>query len=215
MSEQQENQPLLFMDLYYIGKLFNKNVQKRDGTVSKSYKYMFKRNMDTDQYSINFWGFDTTKGVDTLVEGDMTRIGYVEIPNRQGDKPLKGARFFGKSEAKEPTPKPAPQKQDFNNKNASAIVNTPAEVIPEQWILMPEFAQFVDDAARNGDGFISAFGEKYSAEFVDWIRNPDEINMAKTYYDMFTNQGKSAEYMDWFFKGLFDYIINRIKENKQ
>jgi len=88
----------------------------------------------------------------------------------------------------------------------------PENVIPEQWILLPEFTQFVDECVRAGSGFTDSFGTTYSKSFADWVKNPQEITLAKTYYDMYVSQGKSAEYLDWFFKGLFDHIVSKITQ---
>jgi hypothetical protein len=96
MADEQQNQKLQYVTQIYIGKYFNKKFEnQREGGTTISYKYKFKNHLD-DQYSNYFWGYDHTTGAETLVEGELFVIGYIESPNPRGDKPIKGVKFFGK-----------------------------------------------------------------------------------------------------------------------
>jgi hypothetical protein len=60
---------------------------------------LFKRR-EEDQFPTRFWGYDTTKGADSLEEGESFVVAYVENSNPKGDKPIKGARMFIKADEK-------------------------------------------------------------------------------------------------------------------
>jgi len=90
-----EKKPLQFVELTYIGKAYTKTFTRDDKSQVKGYKYMFKKS-ESDEFTKNFWGFEDTKGVEHLVEGELASIGYVEKPNPKGDKPIKSVKWFGK-----------------------------------------------------------------------------------------------------------------------
>lgn len=100
---------------------------------------------------------------------------------------------------------PQPQRTTFT-------LAKPENTVPQEWVLIPELTQFVEECVRAGSNFTDTFGTTYSKAFADWVKNPQEQTMAKAYYDMYVNQGKPAEYLDWFFKGLFDHIVSKITQ---
>ena len=88
---------LKYEDLTYIGKDYNGEgsfTDKKTGEVKlyKKYTYKFKKNMD-DQWDRKFYGFDNTKGADSLEEGNVYRIGYTVFQNNHGTE-SKSAKFF-------------------------------------------------------------------------------------------------------------------------
>ena len=96
MSEEKPK--LKYMNGYYIGKDYKKTFDNGDKPATKSFKYKFQMKAEEEDKELAFWGYDTTKGADTLEgkEGELFAVGYVEAENPQGDYPIKKVRFIGK-----------------------------------------------------------------------------------------------------------------------
>lgn len=86
---------LQYEEAIYTGREYKRSFHNDDGSVTKSYAYQFKTS-EEQQWPIRYWGYDTTKGAEELVEGEVFTIGFVNKPNPRGDKPLRVAKFFGK-----------------------------------------------------------------------------------------------------------------------
>lgn len=173
MSENKGQ--LLYQTLIYIGKEYKRKFDNDDGTVTKSYSYLFKEN-ESQQFPIRFWGYDTTKGADELVEGDEFVIGFVEKPNPKGDRPIKSARFFGKPDADKQQSQytSKPQQPTPTEKGDTSHRGTEGGGIPH------ELNSWASDLLQNAEDFKASFivAEPYDnaqniVKFLEWIQSGD------------------------------------------
>jgi len=128
MNEEkvQDKQSLKYMTLTYVGKDAVKKFKNEGQPDTISYKYKFKQN-EEDQYTKNFWGYDTTKGAEILVELEAFTIGYIEGDNPKGDQPIKKARFFGEPREEDTKQEPSPEKVKEEIVTDSILEQTPTD----------------------------------------------------------------------------------------
>lgn len=154
-----DKQKLQYVDLTYVGKEYHKTFENEDKTKTKSYKYKFKEK-EEDIYSKNFWGYDNTKGCDTLEEGELTTIGFIERPNKQSpEHPIKVARFFGK-------PQEEKKAEDISFSDSDAII---PESLKGDWL---------DDIISNKEVFVDKFITPKSGfdDFCLWLNDKESCD---------------------------------------
>ncbi|HDL50759.1 MAG TPA: hypothetical protein ENG37_01945 [Firmicutes bacterium] len=134
VENKKSNTPLKYLNGYYIGKEYKKTFDNEDGTKTKSFRYKFQVNSGEETKELAFWGYDITKGVDTLEgqEGELFAIGFMETENDKGDYPIKKMRFIGK---------PKGEVSDLRkHDNPSSIRVTEKNTISQgKWRDIPEF----------------------------------------------------------------------------
>lgn len=149
MTEEKKtyDKPLNYETMIYVGREFVRKFDNEDGTVTKSYKYKFKKH-ESSQFATNFWAYETTKGADKLEEGEVFDVGFVLKDNPKGDKPMRMAKFFGKPKEQQPSEKFTP----------GVEVN--------EWVKKIE---------ANKDGFLKMFGNEGGEElFIKWSQLPEK-----------------------------------------
>jgi hypothetical protein len=158
---------LKYEELTYMGKKFGKTFNNDDGSVTKSYKYMFKRN-ENDKFDINFWGYDNTKGLEHLEEGGLVGIKYVEKENKQGGSPIKLVRWFQEKGQAQVTPKQQEPKQN--------VQQATQESVTTQSSLNPLLKAFADECLAAGNGFHSSVGAD-PATFYQWLNETENCEL--------------------------------------
>lgn len=152
-EKKEEKQPLQYIQLMYVGKEYTRTFDN-NGVKTKGYKYKFKKSPE-DQWARNVWGTDTTKGADTLEEGEFYTIGFIPKPSPQDStKNMMIGRFFAKIDEAEKIAD-------------STIEQTEREEISRE---KSEIDIWLDKIEPNKEGFLNAFYTTNGYEkFKEWV----------------------------------------------
>lgn len=111
------------------------------------------------------------------------------------------------------TPTPGKQSETSLPKHIQEFNKAVSNETPRgDWELPDTLKPFADELIKAGKGFTDNFGTEYNEVFVKWIRAPEQEHAGQVQYLFMKSRNISDEEINWFFKGLFDYIINELKE---
>ena len=189
--KKKYDKPLVNDTLMYVGREYHKTFDNDDGSKTKSYKYKFKKT-EQDQYPHVFWGYDTTKGAETLDEGEFFFIGYVEKPIvvEGKDRVLKSAKFFSLVEEESVTSSPSKEVKEV-------VEDDPIKA----WIAKLE---------PNKEGFLAEFTTSDGFDkFLEWA-GTDKCETK--FFEALRQTNMSDEDYKARVKSVYDIVINTLNE---